>query len=82
MEDDLIKEDTLFFTIDNNKISFEDENEDSIYMQKQTNDSNESSTLIQKKRAPSEERHKIRKEKNKEAARRSRNKRKKYRVFY
>lgn len=37
MEDDLIKEDTLFFTIDNNKISFEDENEDSIYMQKQTN---------------------------------------------
>ena len=34
MEDDLIKEDTLFFTIDNNKISFEDENEDSIYMQK------------------------------------------------
>ena len=39
MEDDLIKEDTLFFTIDNNKISFEDENEDFIYMQKQTNDS-------------------------------------------
>ena len=34
MKDDLIKEDTLFFTIDNNKISFEDENEDSIYMQK------------------------------------------------
>ena len=39
MEDDLIKEDPLFFTIDNNKISFEDENEDFIYMQKQTNDS-------------------------------------------
>lgn len=78
MEDELIKDDTLFFTMDNNKVSFSDENDEDIYMMKKTNDSSSSSTFIQRKREnlPSEERSKTRKEKNREAARRSRTKRK------